>query len=42
MLDKEDYLQHLIKHPNAANNMFEMLSSPSVGIGASIFTKLLE
>ena len=27
------------QNPNAANNMFEMLSSPSVGIGASIFTK---
>jgi|TARA_R110001599_G_scaffold133757_2_gene311338 hypothetical protein len=27
------------KNPNAGNNMFEMLSNPAVGIGASIFTK---
>ena len=27
------------QNPNAGNNMFEMLSNPAVGIGASIFTK---
>ena len=27
------------QNPNASNNMFQMLSNPAVGIGASIFTK---
>ena len=27
------------QNPNASNNMFQMPSKPSVGIGASIFTK---